>query len=133
MALVLLGFVAYCFITAFAWGAAMPPLVALAFFCLWLSAILGRLGNLASYHRWRDDRLSELLHLGSGPLSGGFLALLLAHIVRMGLQTGQWGLFWWTVCVLALSIVVAVAGHFYGQDEGPRPENSPPAGRNPSD
>ena len=77
------------------------------------------------------DRPGGLLRLASGLLSGGFLALLLAHIVRMGMQTGQWGWFWWTVCVLALTIAVAVAGHFYGPGDGSRPEDGSPAGRHP--
>ena len=132
MALDLSVFVAWCSLTALSWGA-MPPLLTLAMFVLLLGAVSRTLGNLALYHRWGGGRPGALLRLASGLLSGGFLVLLLAQVVQMGLQTGQWGWFWWTVCVLALSTVVAVAGHYYGQDEGPYPEDGPPAGRNPSD
>lgn len=125
-------FVAWCSFTALSWGA-LPLLLTLAMFVLVLGAVLRTLGNLALYHRWGGGRPGELLRLASGLLSGGFLVLLLAHMVRMGLQTGQWGWLWWTVCVLALSIVVAAAGHFYGGDDDPRPEDGSPTGRNPSD
>jgi len=118
VALVLLGFVAFCVITAVTWGA-MPPLLTLAFFGLWLSVILGRLGNLASYHCWKGDRPGELLRLVSGLFSGGFLALLLAQLVLTGLQTGQWGWLWWAAFVNALTLVVLVAGRLYGADDGP--------------
>lgn len=131
MALDLSVFVAWCSLTALSWGT-MPLLLTLAMFVLLLGAVLGTLGNLALYHRWGGGRPGELLRLASGLLSGGFLVLLLAEMVRMGLQTGQWGWFWWTVCVLTLSTAVAVAGHFYGQDEA-QSEDGPPAGRNPSD
>lgn len=131
LALDLLVFVAWCSLTALLWGA-MPPLLTLAMFVLFLGAVLRTFGNLALYHRWGGDRPGGLLRLASGLLSGGFLALLLAHIVRMGMQTGQWGWFWWTVCVLALTIAVAVAGHFYGPGDGSRPEDGSPAGRHPS-
>jgi hypothetical protein len=131
MALDLSVFVAWCSLTALSWGT-MPLLLTLAMFVLLLGAVLRTLGNLALYHRWKGDRPGELLRLASGLLSGGFLVLLLAEMVRMGLQTGQWGWFWWTVCVLALSTAIAVAGHFYGQDEA-QPEDGPPAGRHPSD
>lgn len=127
MALVLLGFVACCVITAFTWGA-MPPLLTLASFGLWLSVVLGRLGNLAFYHRWRGARPGELLRLGSTLSGCGFLVLLIAHFVL----TGQWGWLWWALFVLALTTVVVVAGRFYGPDDGPHPEDGSPAGRNPS-
>ncbi|HZA44143.1 MAG TPA: hypothetical protein VE568_02400 [Rubrobacter sp.] len=132
MALDLSVFVAWCSLTALSWGA-MPPLLTLAMFVLLLGAVLRTLGNLVLYHRWGGGRPGELLRLASGLLSGGFLGLLIAHVVQMGLQTGQWGWFWWTGCVLALSTVVAVAGHYYGHGEGPHPEDGPSAGRNPSD
>ena len=127
MALVLLGFVVWCFITAFAWGA-MPPLLTLAFFALWLSVILGRLGSLASYHRWRGDRPGGLLRLGSSLAASGFMALLLAHFV----VAGQWGWLWWALIVNALVTVVLVAGHYYGPEAEPHPEDAPPEGRTSS-
>lgn len=128
LALDLSVFVAWCSLTALSWGA-IHLLLTLAMFVLLLGAVLRTLGNLALYHRWGGGRPGGLLRLASGLLSGGFLVLLLAQVV----QTGQWVWFWWTVCVLALSTVVAVAGLYYGQDEEPHPEVGPPAGRNPSD
>jgi peptidoglycan/LPS O-acetylase OafA/YrhL len=107
----------------------MPPLLTLAIFGVWLSALLGRLGNLASYHRWRGDRPGELLRVGSGLSGVGFLALLLAHFVL----TGQWGWFWWTVIVLMGTILVMAALRSTNSYDGPHSEDGSRAGRNPSD
>ena len=101
----------------------------LAFLVLWMSVVSGRLGNLASYHRWRGDRPGWMLRLASGLLSGGFLVLLLAHFV----QNEEWGWLWWTAFVLTLTTVVSVAGYFYGTDDGPDPEGGTSAGRGPGD
>ena len=123
VASVLLAFVVWCFSVAFAWGT-MPPLLTLAFFSLLVGAVMGTLGDLASYHRWRGDRPGDFLRLGSGLLSGSFVVLLLAHLVL----TGQRAWLWWAAFVLVLSTAVVVAGHYYGTDEGPFPEDGPPEG-----
>ena len=118
VALVLVAFVVWCSVTVLSWGAT-PALLTLAFFCGLLTAVLSVLGGLASHHRWKGDRPGWLLRLASGLLSGGFLILLLAHMVLMGLQTGQWGWLWWAAFVLGLTSVVIVAGHYYGPDDEP--------------
>lgn len=132
VSIVLAAFVVWCSVTALSWGAT-PTLLTLSFFCGLLAAVLSVLGGLASYHRWKGDRPGWLLRLASGLLSGGFLALLLAHMVLTGLQTGQWGWLWWAAVVLALTVVVAVAGHYYGPEDGAHPEDGSPGGRHPSD
>ena len=90
MALDLSVFVAWCSLTVLTWGA-MPMLLTLAMFVLFLGAVFRTLGNLAVYHRWRGDLPGELLSLASGLLSGGFLVLLLAHVVRTGRRRGSGG------------------------------------------
>jgi len=128
--IVLAAFVVWCSVTALSWGAT-PALLTLAFFCGLLAAALSMLEGLASYHRWKGDRLGWLLRLASGLLSAGFLALLLAHMVLTGLQTGQWGWVWWAAIVLSLTAVVLVSEHYYGPNDRPGPEGVPSAGRGP--
>lgn len=105
----------------------MPHLVTLTFICVGLSSVLGTLGSLALYHRWRGDRPGELLHLASSMSGAVSVAVFFAHLVL----NGQWGGVWWTVIVLTLATTVLVAGRFYGQDGGSHPEHGPPQRRNP--
>ncbi len=132
VALVLAAFVVWCSVTVLSWGAT-PPLLDLAFFCGLLAAVLSVLGGLASHHRWKGGRPGWLLRLASGLLSAGFLALLLAHMVLMGLQTGQWGWLWWAAIVVSLTAVVLVAGHYYGPNDRPGPQDDPSPGHGPSE
>ena len=131
VALVLVAFVVWCSVTVLSWGTT-PPLLDLAFFCGLLAAVLSVLGGLASYHRWKGGRPGWLLRLASGLLSAGFLALLLAHMVLTGLQTGQWGWLWWAAIVFTLTVVVLVAGHYYGPEDDSHPGDARPEGRDPS-
>ncbi len=126
LALTLLGFPVWCSVMVLTWGA-MPPLVTFAVLGMGLGGVLGTLGSLASYHRWRGERPGELLRVGSGLSGVGFVALLVAHIV----QNGQWGWFWWTAFFLTLATVVSVAGHLYGPDDRPDSEGGTSAGRGP--
>lgn len=66
---------------------------------------------------------------------GGMVAFLvgLGLLVAEMALTGQWGWVWYSAIVLALCIVVAVAGHYYGPEDEPSPEDAPPEERNPGD
>jgi peptidoglycan/LPS O-acetylase OafA/YrhL len=128
--IVLVAFVVWCSATALSWGGT-PTLLTLAIFCGMLAAVLSMLGSLASYHRWKGERPGWLLRLASGMLSGGFLILLLAHMVLMGLQTGQWGWLWWAAVVLGLTSVVIVAGYYYGPDDPSESDGNPSARHGP--
>jgi hypothetical protein len=44
--------------------------------------------------------------------------------------SGAWGWVWYSVFALALCIVVAVAGHYYGPEDEAHPEDAPER-RNP--
>ena len=69
----------------------------------------------------------DLVRLGGMALFFVGLGLLAAQMAL----TGAWGWVWWSVFVLALSIVVAV--NYYGPEDEPRPEGDPREGRIPSD
>ncbi len=56
------------------------------------------------------------------------LGLLIAEMAL----TGHWGWVWYSAIVLALCVVVAVAGHFYGPEDRAHPEDSLPEGRDSS-
>jgi hypothetical protein len=126
LALVLLGFPVWCFIALTWW--AINPLLTVATFFVFLSGVLGTLGRLASYHRWRGDRPGELLRLSSGLAGTVWLALVLAHIAL----NGQWGWLWWASFVVGLTTVVVVAGYYYGPNGGSDAEGTSSAGRGPS-
>ena len=69
-----------------------------------------------------------LVRLGGMALFFVGLGLLVAEMAL----TGSWGWVWWSAFVLALCIVVAVAGYFYGPEDRAHPEDGPPEGRAPS-
>ncbi len=102
----------------------MPPFLALAFFGFGLGGVMATLASLAEYHRWRGGRPGELLRLASHLPGAVGLALVLAHIVL----NEQWGWLWWSAFVLGLTVVVGVAGYYYGPDEPPGSEGGTSAG-----
>lgn len=117
-------FVVGVFAAALSWRGE-PSLSELATACVMLSGFLWVLGSLAAYHRWRGELAGDLVRLGG---MATFLVGLGLLIAEMAL-TGSWGWVWWSAFVLSLCIVVAVAGHFYGLDDGSHPEDVHPEGR----
>ena len=81
-----------------------------------------------TYHRWRGELTGDLLRSGGMALFLVGWGLLVAEMAL----TGQWGWVWYSVFGLALCVVAAVAGHFYGPEHEARPEGGPPEGRDPS-
>jgi hypothetical protein len=70
-----------------------------------------------------------------GPGAPGGMALFyvgLGLLVAEMALSGSWGWVLWSAFGLALSIAVGVAGHYYGPEDGPHPEDGPPEGRDPS-
>ena len=127
LALTLLGFPVWCAVMVLTWGA-IPPLLTLAVLGMGLGGVMATLASLASYHRWRGGRPGELLRLASHLPPTVGLALLLGHIVL----SGMWGWLCWTAFVLGLTVVVGVAGYYYGPDESPESEGGTSAGRGTS-
>ncbi len=126
LALTLLGFPVWCSVMILTWGA-MPPLLVLAFFGFGLGGVMATLASLASYHRWRGERPGELLRLVSHLPGAVGLALVLAHIVL----NEQWGWLWWSAFFLGLTVVVCVAGYYYGPNDPPESQGGTSAGRGP--
>ena len=80
-------------------------------------------------HRlWSGELTRDLVRLGGMALFYVGLGLLIAEMAL----TGHWGWVWYSAIVLALCVVVAVAGHFYGPEDIAHPEDSPTEGRDPS-
>ena len=127
LALTLLGFPVWSSVMLLTWGA-IPPLLTLAVLGMGLGGVMATLASLASYHRWRGERPGELLRLASHLPGAAGLALVLAHFVR----NEEWGWLWWSAFVVGLTVVVGVAGYYYGPDEPPESEGDPSAGRGPS-
>ena len=122
----LLGFVAWFFPAVLSWWGG-PSLSDLATACFVLGVFLFSPVNPA--HRlWGGELTRDLVRLGGMALFVVGLGLLIAEMAL----SGSWGWVWWSVFGLALSIVVAVAGHYYGPEAEARPEDAPPEGRNPS-
>lgn len=126
LALTLLGFPVWSSVMLLTWGA-IPPLLTLAFLSMGLGGVMATLASLASYHRWRGERRGELLRMASHLPTTVSLVLFLAHFKL----NEEWGWIWWTAFVLGLTVVVGVAGYYYGPDEPPESEGGASAGRGP--
>ncbi len=121
-AIFLLVFVVGISASALSWQGG-PSLSDLAIACVMLGSLLFGPGSAAAYHhRLWGELAGDLMRLGGMVVFFVGLGLLIAEMAL----TGQWGWVWYSVLALALCVVVAVAGHYYGQDDGP------PEGRNPS-
>ena len=85
--------------------------------------------NPAAYRLWWGELTWDLMRLGGMALFYVGVGLLVAHMALSGI----WGWVWYSVFVLTLcvAVAVAVAGHYYGPEDDPHPENDPPEGRNP--
>ena len=126
LALTLVGFPVWCSVMLLTWGAT-PPLLTLAVLGMGLGGVMATLASLASYHRWRGERSGELLRLASNLPGAVGLALFLAHFVL----NEEWGWLWWSAFVLGLTVVVGVAGYYYGPDEPTESEGGTSAGHGP--
>ncbi|HEV2742062.1 MAG TPA: hypothetical protein VGV91_02795, partial [Rubrobacter sp.] len=115
------------FLAALSWWGG-PSLSDLATACVMLGALLFSPANPAAYRRWWGELTWDLVRLGGMALFYVGLGLLIAEMA-LG---GSWGWVWWSVIALALCVVVAVAGHYYGPEDEPRTEDGPPEGRDPS-
>ncbi len=114
------------FFAALSWRGG-PSLSDLAIACVMVGSLLFGPGNAAAYHHRRWGQLAgDLMRLGGMVVFFVGLGLLIAEMAL----PGSW--VWWSAFVLGLTTVVAVAGHFYGPQDEPRPEDAPPEGRNPS-
>ncbi len=96
--------------------------------CVMVGIFLYAPANPAAYRLWWGEITWDLVRLGGMTLFYVGLGLLIAHMAL----TGEWGWVWWSAFVLTLCIVVAVAGHYYGPEDDPHPEDGPPEERDPS-
>jgi hypothetical protein len=128
LALTLLGFPVWSSVMLLTWGA-IPPLLTLALLGMGLGGVMATLASLAEYHRWRGGRPGELLRLASHLPPTISLVLFLAHFAL----NEEWGWIWWSAFVLGLTVVVGVAGYYYGPDEPPESEGGASAGHGPGD
>jgi hypothetical protein len=76
---------------------------------------------------WGSELTRDLVRLGGIALFFVGLGLLVAEMAL----TGAWGWVWYSVFALALCVVVAVAGHYYGPEAEARSEDANPEGRDP--
>ena len=120
-------FVGGVFLAALSWRED-PSLSDLSIACVMLGSLLFGPANAAAHHRWWGELTGDLVRLGGMVLFLVGLGLLVAQMAL----TGSWGWVWWSAFVLAVCIVVAVAGHYYGPEDRARPEDGPPEGRDPS-
>jgi hypothetical protein len=107
------------------WGG--PSLSDLSIACVMLGSLLFGPGSATTYHRWRGELAGDLVRLGGMALFYVGLSLLIAEMAL----TGHWGWVWYSAIVLALCVVVAVAGHYYGPEAEARSEDANPEGRDP--
>jgi hypothetical protein len=121
----LMVFVVGVFLAALSWRGG-PSLSDLSIACVMFGSLLFSPLNPA-HHRWWGELTRDLVRLGGMALFVVGLGLLIAEMAL----SGSWGWVWWSVFGLALSIVVAVAGHYYGPEAEARPEGGPPEGRDP--
>ena len=108
--------------------AGSPSFSDLATACVMLGVFLFSPANPAACRLWCGELTWDLVRLRRMALFYVGLGLLIAEMT-LG---GSWGWVWWSAFVLALCVVVAVAGHYYGPEDEPRTEDGPPAGRDPS-
>jgi hypothetical protein len=103
-----------------------PSLSVLSIACVMLGSLLFAPANPA--HRlWGGELTRDLVRLGGMAL---FLVGWGLLVAQMALSR-SWGWVWYSVFGLALCIVVAVAGHYYGPEAEPHPEEATPEGRDP--
>jgi len=126
-AIFLLAFVVVLFLAVRSWWGG-PSLSDLAIACVMLGIFLFAPVNPAAYRLWWGELTWDLVRLGGIALFYVGLGLL---IVEMALS-GSWGWVWYSVFAMALCVVVAVAGHYYGPEAEASPEDANPEGRNPS-
>jgi len=126
-AIFLLAFVVGFFLAVLSWWGG-PSLTDLATACVMLGIFLFAPTNPAAYRLWWGELTWDLVRLGGIALFYVGLGLLVAEMAL----SGSWGWVWYSVFALALCIVVTVAGHYYGPEDEPRPEDAPPEGRGPS-
>jgi hypothetical protein len=122
----LMVFVVGFFLAALSWRGG-PSLSDLSIACVMFGSLLFSPANPA-HHRWWGELTRDLVRLGGMALFVVGLGLLIAEMAL----SESWGWVWWSAFVLTLCIVVGVAGHFYGPDDGPHPEDGHPEGRNPN-
>jgi hypothetical protein len=121
----LLAFVVGFFLAVLSWWGG-PSLSDLATACVMLGVFLFAPANPAAYHLWWDELTWDLVRLGGMTLFYVGLGLLVAEMAL----SGSWGWVWYSVFVLALGVVVAVAGHYYGPKDEPHPGDVSPEERN---
>lgn len=120
-AVFLLAFVVVLFLAVLSWRES-PSLSDLAMVCVVLGIFLFSPANPAAYRlRW-GELTWDLVRLGGMVLFFVGLGLLIAHMAL----TGHWGWVWYSAIILALCVVVAVAGHYYGPEDEAHPEKGPP-------
>ena len=108
------------------WGGLSLSDLATAF-CM-LGIFLFTPANPAAYHlRWGEPTLA-LVRLGGMALFFVGLGLLIADMAL----SGSWGWVWYSAFALALCVVVAAAGHFYGPEDRAHHKDGPPEGPDPS-
>jgi hypothetical protein len=125
--LFLLVFVVGISATALSW-LEDPSLIDLSLACSIVGGLLSVFGNLAAHHRWRGELAGDLVRLGGMMMFFVAFGLLMTEMVL----TGQWEWVWWSAFVLGLLTVVFVAGHYYGPNDRPDPEDGTSARRGPS-
>jgi hypothetical protein len=123
----LLASVVVLFLAVLSWWGG-PSLSDLATACVMLGIFLFTPANPAAYHRWWGELTWDLVRLGGMALFYVGLGLLVAEMAL----SGSWGWVWYSVFVLTLCIAVGVAGHYYGPEDDPYPEDGSPKGRDPS-